>query len=390
MRRVYIADDNLISSLGFTTSDNMEQLIKGRSGIRVIHNDELSPATLPLSLVEPTALQERFQLLLDDYQRKYSPDEFTRLEKLLLLSIRNSLIHVPIPPQNERTLLVISTTKGNIDLLGADKRLLFEPDRIYLWKMAGIIRDFFGFHSSPLLISNACISGVLGILTAFRLIRSGLYDHAVVTGGDILSEFVISGFQSFQSLSSKPCKPYDLNRDGLTLGEAAGTMILTANPEYLTRPPVLVSGGSTTNDANHISGPSRTGEELSLAIRRTLEESNLHPADIGFINAHGTATVFNDEMESKAMALAGLTQIPLNSFKGYWGHTLGAAGIIESIAAIHAMLQNLLIQTEGFSSLGTSEPIHVIEKNQTAGIRSVLKTASGFGGCNAAILYQKG
>ena len=179
------------------------------------------------------------------------------------------------------------------------------------------------------MVSNACTSGVLAIITGARLIRAGLFDNVVINGTDILSEFVLSGFNSFKSLSTGPCRPFDKTRDGLSLGEGSGTIILTANP-YLSNNSVhIVAGeGFSTNDANHISGPSRTGEGLFLAINRLMKKTNV---SIDYISAHGTATPFNDEMESIAITRAGLQSVPVNGFKGYWGHTLGAAGIIESI-----------------------------------------------------------
>ena len=201
--------------------------------------------------------------------------------------------------------------------------------------MAEVVKDFFGFRNTPYIISNACISGVLAIGTAYRFLRMGRFKNAIVTGGDILSEFVVSGFQSFQALSPEPCKPYDITRTGLSIGEACGTLILTADQGRSDQSGILIKGMATSNDANHISGPSRTGEELALAITTVMNEAKIAPSQVNFLSAHGTATPFNDEMEAKAFALAGLNHVPMNSFKGYWGHTLGAAGVVESVASVH-------------------------------------------------------
>ena len=150
-----------------------------------------------------------------------------------------------------------------------------------------------------------------------------------------------------------------------------------------------MAGAATSNDANHISGPSRTGVELCQAIRLAISEAGRIPEEVGYISAHGTATSFNDEMESKALALCGLTNTPVNSFKGYWGHTLGAAGIIESVAAISSLRTNTLFHSAGYETSGVPEPLNVINGNRRAEPGLILKTASGFGGCNAAIVYQK-
>ncbi len=186
----------------------------------------------------------------------------------------------------------------------------------------------------------------------------------IVTGADLVSEFVLSGFNSFLSLSNGPCKPFDKNRQGLSLGEGAGTVILASGLHAKDQKHrIRVGHGFSSNDANHISGPSRTGEGLYLAIRKTLEKNK---SRVDYISAHGTATPFNDEMESVAITRACLQDVPVNSFKGYWGHTLGAAGVIESIAGAHSLISNQLIRTMGFSEPGTTHPLAVIDTNRKA------------------------
>ncbi len=367
----------------------MQQMEMGRTGLRITHDDKLYPTTLPLSLVDTETLEEHFQAILDHYNMDVDPVEYTRLEKLFIISIQRTIQDLPYDLKGKKTLLVISTTKGNINLLERGYHDLFDRKRLFLWEMSRIIQEFFGFSNPPMIISNACISGIMGIMTATRFLQSGMYDYAVVAGGDIISEFVISGFQSFQAISSTPCRPYDAGRDGLSLGEGCGTVVLTTDTTSYTTLPIKITGGSITNDANHISGPSQTGEELGLAIQRTMAEAGVNSAEVDYINAHGTATPFNDEMESKAFAIAGLAGTPINSLKGYWGHTLGAAGIIESVATIHSMMNSRLIQSAGFETLGVPEPINVIARSTPKEIHTSLKTGSGFGGCNAAIMFQK-
>jgi len=324
------------------------------------------------------------------YHKKNPPvGFFTRLEKLFIVSIHNVLKDLYELPASSKTLLVISTTKGNIDLLEDRYKSTFNHKRLYLWELGRIIRQFFGFVNAPVIVSNACVSGVVAVMAATRYLQSGGYDHAVVAGGDIASEFVISGFQSFQALSPAPCKPFDINRTGLSLGEGCGTMILSVVPDHSNGQSIRVTGASTSNDANHISGPSRTGEELSSAINEAMKQASLEPPDIHYISAHGTATPFNDEMESKAIGLSELAPVPVNSFKGYWGHTLGAAGLIESVAAVSSLRNNMLYRSSGFETLGVPVPLNVIPAHRPAELKACLKTTSGFGGCNAAIIYQK-
>jgi 3-oxoacyl-[acyl-carrier-protein] synthase-1 len=150
-----------------------------------------------------------------------------------------------------------------------------------------------------------------------------------------------------------------------------------------------VLGGSISNDANHISGPSRTGRELSFAIDQSLKEAGLSVDDMGFISAHGTATPYNDEMEAKAINLSNLESVPLNSLKGYYGHTLGAAGLIESIVSIQSLKEGLLLPTPGYIESGVTQAVNVVAELQPTKAKSFLKTASGFGGCNAAVIFGK-
>ena len=389
MKSVYILSDNIITSLGFTTAENTAAIENGVVGIREVDDPALYPSAVQLSLVNSLLLEEKFAAVLATLHKKNPVSSFTRLEKMFILSIHEALNTRQVSPGDPRTLFIISTTKGNANLLENQYRATFSHKRVYLWELGRTIQQFFGFANKPLIVSNACISGVMALMTAARFLHSGAYDHAVVTGGDIASEFVISGFQSFQALSPAPCKPFDLNRTGLSLGEGCGTMILSVVPGNSDGPSIRVTGAATTNDANHISGPSRTGQELATAMKLAMNQAGLGTGDIDYICAHGTATSFNDEMESKSIDLCGLTQVPVNSFKGYWGHTLGAAGIIESVAAVSSLRKNMLYRSAGFETLGVPSPLNVIGTNLNTPLQACIKTASGFGGCNAAITIQK-
>jgi len=152
---------------------------------------------------------------------------------------------------------------------------------------------------------------------------------------------------------------------------------------------VEILGGASCNDANHISGPSRSGEGLFRSVTLALKEAYLYPKDIDYISAHGTATMYNDEMEAIAFNRAGLGDTPLNSLKGYFGHTLGASGLLETVIGMHSLNQNTLFASKGFQELGVSEPLNIIEKTTSKKIDTFLKTASGFGGSNTAAVFRK-
>ncbi|MGZ4036416.1 MAG: beta-ketoacyl synthase N-terminal-like domain-containing protein [Bacteroidia bacterium] len=306
----------------------------------------------------------------------------SKLETLSICSIADTLQHSGLSLSDPRTLLIYSTTKGNIDSLEKNP----SAETAYLHAMGRCIGSYFHAAHTPLIVSNACISGLLAIIIARRFVEAGQYDSIVVCGGDLVTEFTVSGFKSFNALSSEPCKPFDKHRKGINLGEAVATLIITHDKKLLTRDSAQVVSGASANDANHISGPSRTGDGLYHALQNTFRHQ---AADIGFINAHGTATPFNDDMESVAFERFGFRSIPVNSLKGYYGHTLGAAGVLETIISLMALHNNQLIYSGGFSEKGLAGDISIIEKNQSKQLSAFLKTASGFGGCNAAAVFKK-
>jgi 3-oxoacyl-[acyl-carrier-protein] synthase-1 len=388
MRRVYFGADNIITSLGFTTEENAENIRAGITGIKPVETGRLFPGKVAYSAVDSAALEKRSV----DAAKKLGTSAveiktFTRLEKMFITSISGALKKSLLDLSDPGTIMILSTTKGNIDQVQKQIASLHTPPQVRLWAMAGYIAKLFNCHNVPLVVSNACTSGSIAIMQAARLISSGKYDHALVTGGDIISEFVISGFQSFQALSPDPCRPFDADRTGLSLGEGCGTVILTSDPKLAGEgKSVWYLGGASSNDANHISGPSRDGEGLFLAISAAMKEANVTPGDLGFISAHGTATPYNDEMESRALAWAGLEHVPVNSFKGYIGHTLGAAGLIETILSVYSMRHGVLFKSLGYENNGLSRPLNIIAENISQPVNIILKTASGFGGCNAGMV----
>jgi 3-oxoacyl-[acyl-carrier-protein] synthase I len=368
MKNVWIVADNIVSPLGLTTEENYENIKKGISGLRAVQRNNLNPAPIYVGLVESIEQDE-------------SVSKFEALSKRV---IQQLLSKVAVEP--DRTIFILSTTKGNISFLEEGRG---DHPRIHLHETAAYLASTFGFKKH-LVISNACISGVMALLVAKRLLESEQYEHAIVVGADVLSQFIISGFQSLQALSGEQCRPFDANRKGINLGECAAGVLLSSRANLNSeKSNVRIVGGGLSNDANHISGPSRTGEELGFAIQQALEEAGMTSKDIDFISAHGTATLYNDEMEAKAFNLMNLKETPLNSLKGYYGHTLGAAGIVETIISAQSLKQDELIPTAGFESVGVTQAVNVIKKIESRVLKTCLKTASGFGGCNAAIILQK-
>ena len=378
MKDVFIASDNILSPIGLTAAGNFMQFTAAVSGVKMQEDASLSPYPFYASLFNKGA----------SFLNEASKKAYTKFEKLLITSISDALQKdSSINAGDKKTILIISSTKGNISLLETEACSKELENRIALSTSAKLVAKYFHFTNKPIVISNACISGLVAIITGMRLIQSGQYDNAVVAGADVISKFILSGFQSFQAISSDRCKPFDAARNGINLGEGAGTIILSSNKKYAGG--IRIAGGSISNDANHISGPSRTGEELNFAITKAMKDAHVAATDIGFISAHGTATLFNDEMEANAITLANLQHVPVNSLKGYFGHTLGAAGIIESIISVYSLQQNMVLPTLGFENPGVTKPINVCSSVYKSTLKNCLKTASGFGGCNAAIVISK-
>ncbi|RKS96883.1 beta-ketoacyl synthase N-terminal-like domain-containing protein [Chryseobacterium defluvii] len=374
-KEIYITDYNCVTPLGLNIASNWEALLKGQSGValhKIIENQEAFYA----SMMNSEQLEEEFS-------KNFSNQDFTRLEKMFLLCLKPLLEKHTITGE---TAFILSTTKGNISLLKNQSAL---PEGVYLSALAQKIADFFGFSTKPVVVSNACVSGVMAIAVAKNMIQAGKYKDAFVVAGDEISEFVISGFNSFQAIGTTPCKPYDKNRDGINIGEATAAVYVTSTPTENEKFRFKVLGDSAINDANHISGPSRTGDGLYASIKNAMTEANVSAEEIDFISAHGTATLYNDEMEAIAFNRMELHNVPLNSMKGFYGHCLGASGLLESIISMESALHNTLIPSRNFEETGISQPLHIIKENQSAVINYILKTASGFGGCNAAIVLEK-
>lgn len=358
----YIIADNIISPLGETSEGNYLSVKAGRSGIRAY---EPGTCNIPEGFYA--------SLLFEDF------------ETLALRSAQKAIANAQLELKGKRTAFILSSTKGNIE------------ENISLADSAQRIANQLGIDAKPIVVCNACISGLSALILGNRLIDSGLYDAAIVCGCDTPRQFILSGFQSLKALSPEPCRPFDMERMGLNLGEAAATLILSKNP--IQGNSWRMGDGFIRNDAFHISTPSKTADGLYLSLQRTLdsytrenaascEQTDLK-AHLAFINAHGTATLFNDQMESVAIGRAGLSDLPANAYKSFWGHTMGAAGILETIISMKAIDDDTILGTRGFSELGVSGKMNICAENRPTDKKGFIKMLSGFGGCNATIWAAK-
>ncbi len=371
--------DNIISPLGMSTAENYAAVKAGYSELKRYDGLWGLPEPFVASLMDREKVEKAFAEITDN-------KTYTFFEKMIILSAKKALEQTDIDSTSDKVLFILSTTKGNVFLL--DKRETgFPQERVRLGLAARQMTDYFHNPNTPLVVSNACISGVCAQIEAMRNLECKAFDYVIVVGCDVQSAFIVSGFQSFKALSVEPCKPFDANRMGLNLGDAVATIIYTRK-DKVDEKEWVACRGAIRNDANHISGPSRTGEGSYRALKVAL--GDMSSDQIAFVNTHGTATLYNDEMESVAIERAGLAHVPVNGLKGYYGHTMGAAGILETILSMQAVDDNNILATKGFETIGVTHPLVLSNQNQPTDKHAFIKLLSGFGGCNAALLLAKG
>lgn len=362
---VYVLADNIISPLGDTSEDNYQAVKAGKSAIR---------AYAPMTDGIP-----------DGFIASLMSADF---EDLVFRSAGKAIEASGINVADARSVFILSSTKGAIEGLGKDA-----DENLYLGETAQRIATRLGFTTRPVVVCNACISGSAAMILASRLLQLGTYDHVIVCGADCPQRFIISGFQSLNAMSAEPCRPFDIERQGLNLGEAAATVVLSSclpTGEQATNKSDkrvwTIGHGHIKNDAFHISTPSKTAEGLLEALQQTME--SVGKDDLAFINAHGTATLFNDQMESIAIQRAALSDVPVNALKGYIGHSLGAAGVFETILCMESVDDHTVLGTRGYEEMGVSGRVILSAEHSSTHKTGFIKMLSGFGGCNAT-LYAK-
>ncbi len=339
----------------------------------------------PLTLSDDT---QTYASRLSDGQWQQLTEKYgTHYTKSALLCIEAINCAIKNQPINwSKTAIIIATTKGDIDLYSLDGTNAHNI-KTYFHHLSTQLNTYFKPIKPCTILSNACISGSQAIQFGAAYLQSGSADNVVVCGVDLCTAFTLSGFNSLKALSTHPAMPFDKYRDGISLGEASSAIVLSKKDlSFNGHTQIQYMAGAVTNDANHISGPSRTGEGLYQAIQHVASRLE-YPIDA--ISLHGTATIYNDDMESVAIHRSGLQSTPCFGLKGIYGHTLGAAGILESVISILALANNIIPATTGYTYPGTTHPINVSSQNQKGDFKTILKCTSGFGGGNCALIFHK-
>ena len=360
-----VISDNITSPLGLTTEQTYKAVRQGKSGLShyPCENGEGGWNDLPFPIEASLFNKEQWD--------KIMVDGFSKFESLVLHSVKAAISTLIF--NKERAILILSSTKGDIELLEKGEDMSSLADAAKKVSMA------IGIENDPIVACNACISGVSAIILGQRLVDCGNYSNVIVCGADVQSRFIVSGFQALKALSEEPCRPFDIERLGLNLGEAAATIVLSS--EMNSPKGWKIDKGAICNDAYHISAPHPKGLGAGMALRKMKDADN----PISVIGVHGTATMYNDQMESKAIEMAELQDVPLSALKGYFGHTMGAAGVLETIITMRALEDGLILPSKGFETCGVSGKVKISDKSVMVHGNTFVKMLSGFGGCNGAV-----
>jgi 3-oxoacyl-[acyl-carrier-protein] synthase II len=370
VNRVLVVGTAAVSALGDGVDALWEALLAGKSGIRPLtrfptecYKSRLAACVPGLNSTGPGSL---VTVLLDRLCRQLPP----------------------LPPD---TLLIASTTKGGVDCLERVARgLPAVTDEIPLPALGAALRRRLGLTTPGFTVSAACASGSIALGRGAQIIASGAATAVLVVAFDAVCEFIFSGFSALQALSHGACMPFDRARSGLTLGEGAAALLL-ASPDRARRegrePAGELLGWAASNDAVHITAPARDSRGLIQAIRAALAHAGSEPGDVGAVSAHGTGTIYNDLMELNAFrSIFGERNVPVYGVKGALGHTLGAAGAIETVIALRALAEGVVPGTVGFKDPDPAAVRMVHPGPVPLRGRRIVLTNSGFGGVNAALV----
>lgn len=266
----------------------------------------------------------------------------------------------------------------------------------YSYEFINNIKNFFGIKGGSYVSSAACSSGTTAIGMAFDLIKNGKYDVAVIGGADQISEVSAYGFHSLKNLSTGICRPFDENRDGINIGEGSAFLFAETLESAEARNAVIygeIVGYGLNNDAYHITSPDPEGSGAYMSMKNALKDAKIKPSDIKYINAHGTGTVHNDDMETKAINRLFNdydNELYISSLKGQIGHCMGASGVLELVAVLLAMKKNMYLpQPLLENKMATTEKMVILNKSRELNMEYALSNSFAFAGNTASVLIKK-
>ena len=391
--RVAVVAAGVVSPLGFGLSETLDSLQEARDCITRVTRFSVAECRCK------TAGQVSDERLLSNRSKAGRARRLHRASHMMISALGEALAQ---SPQFKPELTIVGTTSGGMSYgedyfraLNRHGSLRHSPTWIANYPAQKPVIDAqetFGISAPCQVISNACASGTNAIGHAFECVRSGRYERILTGGYDALSELVFVGFDSLQASTPEKCRPFDRDRTGMVLGEGAAIFALEnldAARARGARVLAEVTGYGMSTDNFHLTQPDPSGIGPRRAMERALESAQISADAIDYINAHGTATPFNDAAEGKAISeLFG--RVPVSSTKGMMGHSLGAAGAIEVVVCLLALQHQFLPGNINFGAPDENIDLNVIaNKTRPAALRTVLSNSFGFGGTNASIAIRK-
>ena len=396
MSKVAITGMGIISAIGASVEENFNALLSGKTGISVIENIE----TIHKDSIKVGEIKKSNEELLQQLQIS-GDNDFSRTAMLGAIAAKQAVENAGITNINDyKTGLISATSVGGMDMT---ERFFYdylenEENRRYIHANDGgnsshNIADYLGLQGTVTTISTACSSAANAIMLGARLIKSKKLDRVIVGGTDALSKFTINGFKTLMILSDTYNTPFDNNRKGLNLGEAAAFLVLESeeivqkeNKKVL----AYVSGYGNANDAFHQTASSENGEGAFLAMEKALKVANLSPENIDYINAHGTATQNNDLSEGRAIQRIFGKDVPeFSSTKPFTGHTLAAAAAIEAVYSVLALQNNIIFPNLNFQEKMEEFDLVPETKLKQKNLKHVLSNSFGFGGNCSTLIFSK-
>lgn len=401
---VYIHGCGFNSALGLNAKEVHARLQQGRS-------PDMIPVSGWLNDGTETVVGKVASELPAIPSRCKQQDTFNnRLALSALLQIAEPIEQAIAQYGHDRIAVIVGTsTSGIADgeqaLTANIKDGSFPEDFHYYQQEVGntseFIADYFALTGPVYTLSTACSSSGRVFLSAKRLLQAGIVDAVIVGGADSLCRLTLNGFHGLEALSSTLCNPFSKNRDGINIGEAAAFMLLSLSAELQpldadklqqtgnSDTPLALLGAGDSSDAHHISAPHPEGNGAEEAMRKALADAGLTPQDIGYVNAHGTATPLNDEMEAKAIHRVFGPHTPVSSTKPFTGHTLGAASAVEAAICWHILRYNLDLpaQINDAQIADTLAPVNLVQPKTKLTKQAVLSNSFAFGGNNISLIF---
>lgn len=388
----------VVSPLGLGLEETARALYEGRDGVREITTFDVSKTRCKTAGQVPEAINLRVPAGPDDPINRHPRHPASTMMIAAAQELQAS------DPLFQPELLVIGTTSGGMSFGEQFYRAQVEkrrPGDRAAW-LANYLPQkpvldaqeacrWAGVPSQ--IIANACASGTNAVGHAFRLVRSGMHRRVLCGGYDAISEMVFAGFDSLQASTSERIRPFDRSRTGLVLGEGAALLALEEMESAWRRgAPILaeITGYGISTDNHHLTQPHPSGIGPRQAMERALADARRQPADIDYINAHGTATAFNDATEGTAIAQLFGADVPVSSTKSMMGHALGAAGAIEAAFSVIALCDQFLPPNINFGELDPAWALNIVANSaRDARVRRVVSNSFGFGGTNASVVIEE-